>query len=353
MFVLDSHCDTPSQIYRLRDIGKEDAHAQVDFPKLRRGGVDASFFAAYVPNSLAPDAATRYAMELIACTKDAVAANSDVAALAVSAEDAFRNKAAGKVSIFLGMENGSPIQKNLGLLRLFHELGVRYLTLTHSRDNEICDSCTSGESGRWGGLSPFGREVVAEMNSLGMLVDVSHISDRSFHDVISCSAKPVVATHSCCRALAKHPRNMTDDMIRELAAQGGVIQINFYPAFLDSDFATVLSWHEDEADRIEEAFIADPSDTAKREAWYDCLDRLKKLPRPSWRKVVEHIDHAVSLVGPEHVGIGSDFDGISVTPDGLEDCSRIGIIFDGLRSLGYDEASIAAIAGGNFMRILD
>lgn len=352
MIVLDSHCDTPSQIYRLRDIGVEDAHAQVDFPKLRRGGVDASFFAAYVPNSLAPDAATRYALELIACTADAVAANADVAAMAYSAADILKNKAEGKVSILLGLENGSPIQKNLGLLRIFHALGVRYVTLTHSRDNEICDSCTSGDYGRWGGLSPFGRTVVREMNRLGMLVDVSHISDRAFYDVLECSEKPVVATHSCCRALADRPRNMTDDMIRALAGNGGVIQINFYPAFLDADFAKVLDRYDDEVDRIEGEFIADPSSEEKRCAWYDCLDRLKKLPRPSFRKVVDHIDHAVSLVGVEHVGLGSDFDGIAVAPEGLEDCSKFSIIFDELRSRGYSDSDIEAIAGGNFLRIL-
>lgn len=352
MFVLDSHCDTPSQIYRLRDIRKDDPHAQVDFPKLKRGGVDAAFFAAYVPNSLAPDAATRYALELIACTKDTVAANFDVAAMATTVEDALNNKSAGKFSVFLGLENGSPIQRNLGLLRIFRELGVRYVTLTHSRDNEICDSCTSGDSGRWGGLSPFGREVVQEMNSIGMLVDVSHISDRAFYDVLDCSCKPVVATHSCCRALADRPRNMTDDMIRSLASQGGVIQINFYPAFLDANFSKLLTRYDKEIDDVESAFIADPSDESKRAAWYDCLDRLKELPRPNFKKVVDHIDHVVSLVGPEHVGLGSDFDGIAVTPEGLEDCSRFYLIFDELRRRGYDETSIEAIAGGNFLRLL-
>ena len=353
MFVLDSHCDTPSQIYRLRDIGVEDSHAQVDFPKLRRGGVDASFFAAYVPASLSPDAATRYALELIACTRDAVAANSDVAALATSADEALSNKAAGKISIFLGLENASPVQHNLGLLRIFHSLGVRYVTLCHSRDNEVCDSCTSGESGRWGGLSPFGRSLVKEMGRLGMLVDVSHISDRSFWDVLKYSEGPVVATHSCCRALAAHPRNMTDEMIRALAAQGGVIQINFYPAFLDEDFAKIISGVYDKCSDIEDEFIADPSSAAKRAAWYECLDQLKKLPRPSYKRVVDHIDHAVSLVGAEHVGLGSDFDGIAVTPEGLEDCSRLGLIFDEMRARGYSEGDIELIAGGNFLRLLN
>ncbi len=352
MFVLDSHCDTPSQIYRLRDIGVEDSHAHVDFPKLRRGGVDASFFASYIPPTLSPDAATRYALELIACTRDSVEANSSVAAVATSAREALQNKAEGKTSVFLALENGSPIQKNLGLLRLFYALGVRYMTLCHSRDNEICDSCTSGESGKWGGLSPFGRSVVKEMNRLGMLVDVSHISDRSFYDVLDCSEAPVVATHSCCRALCAHPRNMTDDMIRSLAAHGGVIQINFYPAFLDEDFSRIIGEIYDECGKIEDEFIADPSSERKRAAWYDCLDRLKKLPRPSFRRVVDHIDHAVNLVGPEHVGLGSDFDGIAVTPGGLEDCSMFGVIFEELRARGYSDGAIAGIAGENFLNLL-
>ncbi len=324
----------------------------MDFPKLRRGGVDASFFAAYVPASLSPDAATRYALELISCTRDAVEANSEVAALATSAAEALSNKAAGKVSVFLGLENASPIQNNLGLLRIFHSLGVRYVTLCHSRDNDVCDSCTSTDGGRWGGLSPFGRSVVREMGRLGMLVDVSHISGRSFWDVLKYSEGPVVATHSCCRALAPHPRNMTDDMIRALAARGGVIQINFYPAFLDEDFAKIIGGVYNRCSDIEDAFIADPSSARKRAAWYDCMDQLKKLPRPSYKRVVDHIDHAVSLVGAEHVGLGSDFDGIAVAPEGLEDCSRFGLIFDEMRARGYSENAIELIAGGNFLRLL-
>lgn len=350
MIVVDSHCDTPSQIYRLRDIGAEDAHAHVDFPKLKRGGVDAVCFAAYVPATMEGVAATGYAEKLLNCSVAAVQANSSVAALARSAEDIAVNKAAGKVSVLLAIENGSAIGDNAALLEHFRESGVVYMTLTHSADNLIADSCSG--KGLWGGLSPFGREVVARMNSLGMLIDLSHSSDRTFYDVLECSSKPVVATHSCCRALANHRRNMTDEMIKALAASGGVIQINFYPSFLDDDFSAAFSRYYDSVESIEDEFIAEPGNPEKRARWYDCLDKLKALPRPSYKRIVDHIDHVVSMVGPDHVGLGSDFDGIYVTPDGLEDCSRFPLLLDELRVRGYSDVDIEKIAGGNFLRIL-
>ena len=187
----------------------------------------------------------------------------------MSPEEALSNKEKGLFSVFLGLENGSPIGNDISRLKEFYDKGIRYMTLCHSADNEICDSCASAAK-RWNGLSPFGKEVVAEMNRLGMLVDVSHISDKSFYDVLECSSRPVVATHSCCRALAGHPRNMTDDMIRALAAAGGVIQINFFPVFLDDGFADILadSRIQDWGEAVEAEFIADPADAAKRAAWY-------------------------------------------------------------------------------------
>lgn len=351
MFVLDSHCDTPSQILRLRDVGIDNGRGHVDFPKMKKGGVDASFFALYTPASLTSAEASGKAMELIAGVYDALEANPDKAVLALSTEDAAANKEKGLVSVFIGMENGAPIGKSLPLLRMFYRMGVRYLTLTHSRDNEICDSCASGR--RWHGLSPFGREVIAEMNRLGMIVDVSHISDESFYDVLRYSAAPVVASHSCCRALASHPRNMTDDMIRAIAAAGGVIQINFFPVFLDDGFAGLLdrSGLYEKGESVEAEFIADPADPVKRAAWYGIQDELASLPRPSYKRIVDHIDHAVKTAGIDHVGIGSDFDGIEVTPDGMEDISCIGLIFDEMRMRGYTEEEIGKVAGGNFMRV--
>lgn len=354
MFVLDSHCDTPSQIQRLRDIGIDNDRGQVDLPKLKKGGVDASFFALYTPASLSGADATAHALKLLAGVMDAVEANSGIASLVETPSQARQNKAEGRISIFLGMENGAPIQDSLSLLRLFRRFGVSYMTLVHSADNAICDSCASKDK-TWHGLSPFGRQVVSEMNRLGMLVDVSHASDETFYDVLECSCAPVVATHSCCRALASHPRNMTDDMIRALASKGGVIQINFYPVFLDDGFAKVLaeSGIMSRGEAVEDAFIADPSDIQKRLAWYHVQDKLMALPRPSYKRIVDHIDHAVQIAGIDHVGIGSDFDGIEVTPDGLEDVSRLPLVFEEMRRRGYSESDIAKVAGGNFLRVMD
>lgn len=353
MFVLDSHCDTPSQIMRLRDLALDNDHSQVDFPKLKRGGVDGAFFAVYTPSSFRTGKdAYEYACRLVDVTIDAVKANPFRSSLALSPDEALSNKSKGLFSVFLGMENGSPIGNDLSRLGEFYGKGIRYMTLCHSADNEICDSCAS-RAGRWDGLSPFGREVVVEMNRLGMMVDVSHISDKSFYDVLECSKAPVVTTHSCCRAIAGHPRNMTDDMIRALAAEGGVIQINFFPVFLDDGFSGVLdrSGLYDRGESIEEEFIADPGDAAKRRKWYGILDELSALDRPSYKRIADHIDHVVGLVGIDYVGIGSDFDGICVTPDGLEDVSMVPVLFEELRVRGYSESDIAKIAGGNFFRV--
>ena len=354
MFVLDSHCDTPSQILRLRDLSVDNDHSHVDLPKLKRGGVDAAFFALYVPASKYGNEAFDYACRLLAGVEKAVSENSEVCAFATNRDEALMNKEDGLFSVFLGLENGSPLNDDLDRLKYFYDKGVRYVTLCHSSNNLICDSCAS-EVKRWGGLSPFGREVVAEMNRLGMLIDVSHVSDDSFYDVLKYSQKPVVATHSCCRALSDHPRNMTDEMILALADAGGVIQINFYPLFLDSRFSEVLSSSDlvERGESIESEFIANPSDPDARAAWNGIQDALQALPRPSYKLIADHIDHVVKLVGIEHVGIGSDFDGIEVTPEGLEDISMLPKLFDELRSRGYSESDLCKIASENFLRCLE
>ena len=353
MFVLDSHCDTPSQILRLRDLSLDNDHAHVDFPKLKRGGVDGAFFALYVPGNLETEEAFEYSQRLLEGVERAVEANSSSVAFATDSAQAFSNKQEGRFSVFLGLENGSPIGNSFDRLKWFYDRGVRYVTLCHSSDNQICDSCASKVK-RWGGLSPFGKELVAEMNRLGILVDVSHISDASFYDVLKYSDRPVVATHSCCRALCPHPRNMTDDMIRSLASAGGVIQINFYPLFLDSGFAEVLSGSglEEKGGYVEKEFINDPSDPLKRAAWNRIQDEIQALPRPSFKLIADHIDHVVGLVGIDHVGIGSDYDGIEVTPEGMEDISLLQRLFDELRSRGYSESDLSKIASENFFRIL-
>lgn len=352
MFILDSHCDTPSQLLRGRDIALDNPYSHVDFPKLKRGGVDAVFFALFTPNTITADEATVRALRMLARVHDSLDASANVAALATSPSEIATNRSRGLISVLLGMENGLPLQEDISLLRLFYRQGVRYLTLTHNGDNAICDSAAEGR--RWGGLSPFGREVVAEMNRLGMIVDVAHLSDATFWDCVECSSAPIVSTHSCCRALASHRRNMTDEMIRSLADKGGVIQINFYPRFLSDKYAEAAdaTGLEDWAEAIEAEWIADPSNPSGIKSWQDAQDRLKTLPRPGVKEIVDHIDHAVMIGGIDAVGIGSDFDGILVPPEGVEDCSAIPAVFDEMARRGYSEAEIEKVAGLNFLRVM-
>jgi len=361
MFLLDSHCDAPLMLARDVDFGRRVnlgcvpgccPVSQVDFSRMKKGGVNGSFFAIYTSNSLTPDQATHRAFELVSKVYDAVERHPDKVALATTPAQARRNAKNGLISIFMGMENGAPIQKDLSLLRMFNRLGVTYMTLTHAGSNEICDSCTSPEP-RWNGLSPFGRTVVAEMNRLGMLVDVSHISDASFWDVLKYSKAPVVASHSCCRALCDHPRNMTDEMIVALAEKGGVIQINFYPSFLDKAYGEKAGALIQAQEEAQDAWYEHPDDPEVQAQMKAAIAALQVVPRPSYKLIVDHIDHVVKLVGVKHVGLGSDFDGIEVTPDGLEDVSRMQKIIIELRKRGYSDYEIRHIAGGNFLRVME
>ena len=340
----------------MRDLSLDNKLAQVDFPKLKRGNIDGAFFALYIPANLDIDDAKDYLLRLMGGVQRTLTENADKAALTISESQAVENKSKGVFSLFLGLENGSPLgdsEDSFKLLYKLYDSGVRYITLCHSQNNQICDSCASATP-KWGGLSPFGKRLIAEMNRIGMLVDVSHISDSAFYDVLACSTKPVVATHSSCRSLAGHSRNMSDEMIRELAARGGVVQINFYPVFLDSEFAARLSAAgiTERGEKIEAEFISDPSNDAKRQAWNAVQRELLALKRPSYKLIADHIDHVVSLVGVDHVGLGSDFDGIEITPEGMEDISMVPKLFDELRLRGYSEEDLQKIAGGNFFRVL-
>lgn len=362
MFVLDTHCDSPLMLAKGADFGKKVQQGytpghfpvtQVDFPRLKKGGVNGIFFAIYTPNRLTPDEATRRALELLAKTYDAIEQNPDQVALALTPAQAKRNQKEGLISIFMGMENGLPIQKDLAYLRLFWRMGIRYMTLTHTNHNEICDSCAPKVE-RWGGLSPFGKEVVREMNRLGMIVDVSHLSDKTFYDCLEYSQDPIVATHSCCRALSDHPRNMTDQMIKDLAAAGGVIQINFYPAFLSKEYADKFWDACDSFDVADKAWEKDMGNPEKQAAVKAETEKIMAIERPSYKLIVDHIDHVCNLVGDSrHVGFGSDFDGIEAGPKGLEDVSMMPKLIVELRKRGYTERDICNIAGGNFLRVME
>ena len=313
--IIDSHVDTPSQLIRYsRNIGVDSPDAQVDFPKMKAGEVSGAFFALYTPPEVKGADATRRALEMLSAAYDACDENPNVAAITFSPEEVAENRAQGLLSVFFGMENAEPIGESLSLLRTFYRLGVSYVTLTHNADNAVADSAAEGT--RWGGLSPFGREVVAEMNALGMMIDLSHASDKTFWDCIEASQAPIVATHSCCRTLCGHRRNLTDDMLKALGEKGGYVGINFYPYFLSDRFDQAKPW------------------------------------RPGVKEIVDHIDHAVQLAGIDHVGIGSDFDGIEdLTPEGLENISKSRLVLDEMRRRGYSETEVLKVAGQNLLEV--
>jgi len=311
------------------------------------GKVTATFFAISTPNSISPDQATSRALSMIAQIYDFIDKNSHVVSLGRYPKDAYELRAENKLAIFLGMENGAPIQKNICMLKLFYRLGVRYMTLTCTDNNEICDSCNS-RTPRWNGLSQFGKEVVREMNNMGMMIDVSHISDASFYDVLKYSTAPVVASHSCCRSVCDVPRNMSDQMIKDLAEKKGVIQINFYPPFLDKKYAEAFQPLSNKYEELDALWKQDP-------VKYDSLHKeaegeIMALKTPSYKSVVDHIDRVVSLVGSNYVGLGSDFDGMGTTPRGLESIADMPIITKELMKRGYSETSIRNILGVNFLR---
>ncbi len=351
MIVLDAHCDAPSQMVRLRDFGVDNAFAQVDFPKMRRGQVDASFFAAYVPARLQGQAATDYANRLLDECFRQVSQNADAVAFARCSGGVRRNRKAGLNSVILAIENASAIQEDFGLLKTFYRRGVRYITLTHSADNQVGDSCTG--VGTWGGLSPFGKTLVPEMNRCRMLIDVAHAADTTICDVLALSSRPVAYTHGGCRALASHRRNLPDELIRGIAEAGGVVCISIYPPFLSDDFVRTLAESGlEEKMSVEDAFIADPADPAKRAAWEAVQLELQALPRPGVDRVADHIEHAVSVAGIDHVGIGTDYDGIEVTVAGLEDISRFPALWDELRRRGFSARDLTRLAGANLLRLL-
>ena len=347
--VYDSHEDTPTELLRFRDPGIDNEYGHVDFPKLQRGGVDGSFWALYTPPDCDPSLAGAYAARMLDAVYEAAGKHPSVAAMALSPEDAAENRRKGLFSIFIGMENGLPVGDSVQTLERFHSAGVRYLTLTHNADNLIADSAAG--NGTWGGLSPFGREVIRAMNSMGMMVDLSHSADSTFWDCIRYSRAPVIASHSCCRALCPHRRNLTDDMLRAIGDTGGYVGINFYPAFLSPSFGEGYGDLLDEADAKEAAYIANPADTRLREQWHEVQDRLLEMPRPGVGEVVDHIDHAAEICGIDHVGIGSDFDGIQVPPRGLDNVSFLPALFTEMNRRGYTKEQIDKVSGANLMNV--
>ncbi len=353
-YVLDLHCDTP-MLMRAEsyDLGIEHDYAQVDIPRMRKGGVTGVFFSIYTSavRNTEPEASAK-AFEIIEMVRRETARFPQDLLPATSAADIVKAKEAGKIAVLMGVEGGHMLNGSLDALRELYRRGSRYLTLTHSRDTAWAGSSGSQANK---GLSEFGREVVAEMNRLGMMIDISHVSDKTFFDVMETTRAPVMASHSSARALASHGRNMTDAMIRAVAEQGGVAHINYYNAFLDDDYAARSSrWsrgNESEAD-IVRRHKSDPA-AARKAIRERSAAKLAAVGRPPLAVLLNHFEHAANVGGVEAVGMGSDFDGVNdELPAGMEDISKIPNLVDGLSQRGFSDDDIEKILGGNTLRLM-
>ncbi len=353
--VLDTHDDTTQRFFTKDfNLGARNPDGHVDIPRMREGGMNAIFFSIWIDGRILGAPAIEKALDQIDAVRENVKRFPKDMLLARTAADVRRAHAEGKIAALMGVEGGHMIGNDIRMVRIFSDLGVRYMTLSHFYNNEWADSSTDKPAHN--GLTDFGKQVVREMNRQGMLVDISHVADKTFYDALALSKAPLIASHSSCRALCNHPRNMTDDMIKALAAKGGVIQINYERSFIDQGY-------KDAYDKEAGGAVAHLSEVTKNcnndEA---CISRQMdqlanklmaegKLPHVSWRRIIDHIDHAVKLVGADHVGLGSDFDGATM-PDGMESCAQLPKITQALIDKGYSDSDIRKILGENTLRVL-
>jgi membrane dipeptidase len=362
--IVDGHNDIPSVILGSGiDLGERVAGTHTDLARLRASGITGEFFSIYVEGDLADKPSRlgggplRRALDLIDVTYAQVERHPDALLLATSAADIRRAKREGKTAVLMGVEGGHAIENSLYALRVLYRLGCRYMTLTHTNTNDWADS--AGFSGppviKHRGLSPFGEEVVAEMQRLGMLADVSHAADETFWAVLRVAKAPVIASHSSARALADHRRNLSDDMLRALAKNGGVAMVNFWSLFLSTEYQTAARRFFDKNGK---AFAAlrgrmheDP--LGFRAALAELKAASDPLPKVPLSVLVDHVDHMVKVAGIDHVGLGSDFDGVDALPEGLDGVDGLPKITLELLRRGYAEEDVRKILGGNFLRVLE
>jgi membrane dipeptidase len=365
ILTVDTHCDTAFSLLRKdwnvgdRHDGAQRSSGKIDLPRMKEGGLDAEFFAAFVGQgpldpeayAKAKDSALRAVAAVHKMTQDHVA----TIGLAVDPAGARRLKRAGKLTAFIGLENGYPIGRDLSLVKLFYDNDVRYITLCHSSDNDICDSATDRRDPEDKGLSEFGRQVVAECNRLGMIIDISHASEKSFYDVLAATKAPIIASHSSARAVCDNPRNLTDDQLRALARNGGVVQICFLGAYVKTP--PVIPEREKALKELEAKYgpvreIRDDAVRAKAMAERDAINKQFPQVRPTVKDLVDHIDHVKKVVGIDFVGIGTDFDGGGGVV-GCDDVSGMIHVTEELIRRGYTDREIEKIWGGNFFRVFD
>ncbi|MFT5208330.1 MAG: membrane dipeptidase [Flavobacterium sp.] len=351
--IVDTHIDVPWRLKKnMEDVGEATEKGQFDYPRAKEGGLNVPFMSIYIPASVDEEGgATALADDLIDLVENIVHAHPDKFALAAtttSIEENFKN---GLISLALGMENGGPIAGDFKNLQHFYDRGIRYITLTHSKSNHISDS-SYDENKRWDGLSEFGETLIPEMNRLGVMVDISHVSDAAFYDVIKISKAPVIASHSSVRHFVPgFERNMNDDMLLALAKNGGVMQLNIGSTFISEKSRASSNLTREMGKKYLEEHALDPDSKAGKAA----IEKVKleyPLFYASMDNVLDHIDHVVKLTSIDHIGIGSDFDGVGDSlPVGFKDVSDYPAFIDGLLSRGYSEVEIEKILSGNIMRV--
>ncbi|MEO6528318.1 MAG: dipeptidase [Gemmatimonadaceae bacterium] len=361
-FVIDTHNDMPS---RMLDDGYDPdmrhpagfgaTEGNTDLPRLVESGMTAEFMSAWVdaPYAATPGASYARAIRYIAAIHAFTDRHPDHLLFATTAADVRRAKREGKVAILIGVEGGHAIEGSLDRLRDLYAKGVRYLTLTWNNGLPWAGSSIGAGGTHTGGLSAFGKDVVREMNRLGMLVDLSHVSDSTFSDAVAVSTAPVIASHSSARALNDVPRNLSDDQLRAIARNGGVVNVNFFSLFLDSAYRTRVEEIDEQVREARRAAASSP-DSADAESRVRAMreSMLSAIPPTPFRVLIDHIDHVARIAGRDHVGLGSDFDGVSALPEGMEDVTQLPRIAQALLDRGYSDQDVQKMLGGNMLRVM-
>lgn len=357
--VVDGHSDTTP---RFEDPGWSfvERHAtsdgDMDLPRIREGGLDVQFWSIYMGKREEPGSALREALERIDAVHEMAARHPGDVVVAHSVSEVRAAVAEGKFVSLMGIEGGHIIEQSLPALRNFHRLGVRYMTLTHSFHTSFADSSGMAEVPEpvHGGLTDFGREIVREMNRLGMLVDISHVSDQTFYDTLAVTRAPVIASHSSARAIAEHPRNMSDDMLRALAESGGVVMINFYPLYIDEAARDAgRAYFAEHGEAFGKKLASAGADPAARRAVMKAHFAAHPVPQCDLGVLLDHFDHAIEVAGADHVGIGADWDGVPSMPRGMEDVSYLPALTEGLLARGHSHETVRKVLGENVLRALE
>jgi membrane dipeptidase len=362
--VVDTHADTPQRfLYENFDIGNSDPKdiGHISLDKARAGNLGAEFFSIWVDPETTRGHFAKSTFDMIDSVYEQAARHPDRMMMAFSVADIKRAHKEKKLAALMGIEGGHAIENDIRLLRDYYRLGVRYMTLSWSNTNEWADSSGDIDDPKvqhHNGLTDFGKQVVLEMNRMGMMVDISHVADKTFFDAIATSRAPLIASHSSARALTNHPRNMTDDMLRAVAKNGGVVQTNFYSAFIDENYRKAAEAQQKEVDAAVAAHVAELKAAGKPVTYLD-KDEIErewaaKIPRPPLKSLIDHIDHIAKVAGIDHVGLGSDFDGVSgATPEGIDSAADLPKITQALLDRGYSANDIHKILGGNLLRVFD